>query len=486
MATLSYIRESVQSAAVMKRVIDYCKQDFKVTDPDSGRKFVTGINCDGENSYTEFMATKKCFDKANGVYFYQYTQSFSPDEEITPEQAHQVAIKFAERAWQGHEVLVATHIDRDHIHTHFVINSVSYQDGSKLRQSPNTLKQLRALNDEICQAHGLSILEPYTGGGAKISAREYRAAVKGQSWKFRLMTTIDSAMERSGNRDDFIREMEGKGYAVRWSDDRKYITYTCPNGMKCRDIKLHEAKYRKEMMEREFRYRANQQSARPPESGERRAHGEDRESTGADSGNDTIRKAPRGDRASENSFSVPAGAVQDDQTTGNIEGSGRLYETGRSDRGRLYAENDDEFYDGMSADDRSDEGDLRTGWEESRAVYFGLHIGSQNGAGQAQRGDGDSQETRASNPDNNIDSSNRSVGSGILSALPRSPLIEDDSEDEEERRRRIQAEQNGADIGAAIGLAAGLIAQVLSSDDDEEEDNLHENEQEEPTQTQSM
>ena len=253
MATVNYIRGSVQSASVMKRVIDYCKQDFKVTEPQTDRRYVTGINCDGENSYTEFMATKKCFDKANGTYFYQYEQSFSPEENITPALAHEVALEFAERAWPGHEVMIATHVDRDHIHSHFVVNSVSYQDGSKLRQSPKTLLHLRTLNDEICQAHGLSVLEPYTGCGTMISMREYRAAMKGESWKFQLMVSIDNAMNHSGSKEEFIKTMEAMGYGVRWSPDRKYITYTCPNGMKCRDVKLHEEKYRKEMMEREFR-----------------------------------------------------------------------------------------------------------------------------------------------------------------------------------------------------------------------------------------
>lgn len=485
MATVNYIRESVQSASVMKNVIDYCKQDFKVTDPETDRRYVTGINCDGENSYAEFMATKKCFDKANGVYFYQYTQSFSPDEEITPELAHEVALEFAERAWPGHEVMVTTHCDADHIHSHFIINSVSYQDGSKLRQSPKTLLRLRALNDEICQAHGMSVLEPYTGGGTKISAREYRAAMKGESWKFRLMTTIDSAMNRSGNKDDFIREMESMGYAVRWSDDRKYITYTCPNGMKCRDVKLHEEKYRKEMMEREFQFRTNQQGARPPESGERRAHGEDRESEGADSGDDTLRQAHGGDRIAEGSVGVPAGAVQVDFPASD---AGRATDTRRPDRElgeELYESDAAEILEGLSADDRSDEGDLRTGWEESRAVYFGLLLGAESGAGQAQRGDGESQETHATNSDSSLDHGNSSVGAGILSALPRAGLIEDDSEDEEERRKRIEAEQTGADIGTAIGIAAGLIAQALSSDDDGEEEDQYEDEQEEPTQ-QSM
>ena len=482
MATLSYIRESVQSASVMKNVIDYCKQDFKVTDPETDRRYVTGINCDGENAYTEFMATKKCFDKANGVYFYQYTQSFSPDEDVTPALAHQAAIEFAERAWPGHEVLVATHRDAEHIHSHFVINSVSYQDGSKLRQSPKTLERLRALSDEICRAHGLSTLEPYTGGGSKISTREYRAAMKGQSWKFQLMLSIDKAMNMSGNKDEFIKTMEAMGYGVRWSSDRKYITYTCPNGMKCRDVKLHEEKYRKEMMEREFRYRTNQQGTRSPESGERRAHREDRESKGADSGDDTLRQAHGRDRIAERSVGVSAGAVQVDFPASD---AGRATDTRRPDRElgeELYESDAAEILEGLSADDRSDEGDLRTGWEESREVYFGLHFSAESGAEQAQRGTGESQETHTPDTDRSLDHRNNSLGAGILSALPRSRIIEDDSEDEEERRKRIQAEQNGADIGAAIGIAAGLIAQALSSDDDEEEEDQYEDEQEEPTQ----
>lgn len=485
MATLTYIAGRTQNASSMKNVIDYCKQDFKVTDPQTDRRYVTGINCDGENAYTEFMTTKRCFDKENGTYFYQYTQSFSPDEEITPELAHEVALEFAERAWPGHEVMVTTHCDADHIHSHFVINSVSYQDGSKLRQSPKTLLRLRALNDEICQAHGLSVLEPYTGGGTKISAREYRAAMKGESWKFRLMTTIDSAMNRSGNRDDFIREMEAMGYGVRWSPDRKYITYTCPNGMKCRDVKLHEEKYRKEMMEREFQYRTNQQGTRSPESGECRAHGEDREGKGTDSSDDTLRQAHGGDRIAEGSVGVPAGAVSADFPASD---SGRATDTRRPDRElreELYESDAAEILEGLSADDRSAESDFRTGWEESRAVYFGLLLSAQSGTGQAQSGAGESQETHTPDTDHGLDHGNSSVGAGILSALPRSGLIEDDSEDEEQRRKRIEAEQTGSDIGAAIGLAAGLIAQALSSDDDGEDDYQYEDEQEESTQ-QSM
>jgi type IV secretory pathway VirD2 relaxase len=101
--------------------------------------------------------------------FYQYVQSFSPEENITPQKAHEVALEFAEKAWTGYEVLVATHCDAQHIHSHFVINSVSFENGKKLRQNPNTLKSLRALSDEIFRQHSLSTLEAYSKNGIKIS-----------------------------------------------------------------------------------------------------------------------------------------------------------------------------------------------------------------------------------------------------------------------------------------------------------------------------
>ena len=89
-----------------------------------------------------------------------------------------------------------------------------------------------------------------------MSSREYRSAAKGESWKFRLMNTIDQCMRYAATKEEFISLMESEGYQVRWTDSRKNITYTTPKGMKCRDDRLHEEKYTKEVMEHEFRIRA--------------------------------------------------------------------------------------------------------------------------------------------------------------------------------------------------------------------------------------
>lgn len=255
MATITYIKEARQAVSAMNGVIAYCLQEKKVLDDATGQRMVSGIHCDGKNAFTEFMVTKTAYQKMGGTTFYHYVQSFSPEENTTPQEVHAVAKEFAEQAWPGHEILVATHCDAGHLHSHFVVNSVSFENGRKLRQSPNTLQSLRRLSDEICAAHGLSVLPVYDNSGRGLSAREYRAAVKGESWKFKLMADICDSMNRSGSREEFKREMERHGYQVRWTNERKYITFTCPNGMKCRDNKLHEDKFRKENLEYELQYR---------------------------------------------------------------------------------------------------------------------------------------------------------------------------------------------------------------------------------------
>jgi len=256
MPIVRFIKNEKQNPFSMKGSIDYCLQKYKTVDALTGKRYVSGINCSGLNAYKEFMTTKLANNANNGRYFYQYVQSFSPKDNVDYDKAHKIALEFAEKAWQGHEVLVTTHCDRNHIHTHFIINSVSFETGKKLRQNPNTLKSLRKLSDEICTKYNVTPLKPYTKTKEKrLSDGEYRMAMKGTSWKFALMFTIDNAMKKCKTKKEFIEEMKKNGYQVLWTDERKYITYTCPNGMKCRDIKLHQEKYRKEKMELEFELR---------------------------------------------------------------------------------------------------------------------------------------------------------------------------------------------------------------------------------------
>lgn len=470
MATVTYIRESKQSISAMKGVIDYCCQDKKVYDEISNQRLVSGINCDGENAFKEFMATKKSYGKTDGMNFYQYVQSFSPEENITPHQAHEIAIEFAEKAWTGYEVLVATHCDAQHIHSHFVINSASFENGKKLRQNPNTLKSLRALSDEICRHHNLSTLEPYNMDGIKISTREYRTAVKGQSWKFKLMNDIDKAMNISGSKEDFINAMSIMGYTVTWTDDRKYITYQCPNKMKCRDIKLHNGKYLNGSMENEFRYRQEQYFGKP-QTEKQQLTDCDRTALRRNESNFDSVTGERGRTQSfENSNNLSAGDVQPDFKNLNRRPDGGLSGENSGNQQRQYEINLTELSDGAEesfgadsernqVDANADDRIYPTGWEESRRV-FEQYLTKRSGAGIGNSVTGE----EVNSSDNlKMDSNNRAVLGGINSlAESLSRIIDDESEDEEERRKRIVAEQNGSDIGTLLGLTARLIAGAIS------------------------
>ncbi len=240
----------------MRRVINYVTQEKKTLFESYEQQFklISGKDCCPDIAFEEFMATKKRYGKDVGMFFYQYVQSFSPDESITPEKAHQVGVELA-NYFKDYEVLISTHIDAEHIHNHFIINSVSHITGLKLQEGPDSLLNIRKLSDEICLKHGLSVLKPYTNEGNKtksIDTREYRSALKGDSWKFKLINAIDKAIEVSRSKAEFIDIMASYGYQTNWTENRKHITYVIPDGKKCRDNKLHEEKYLKAEMEGYF------------------------------------------------------------------------------------------------------------------------------------------------------------------------------------------------------------------------------------------
>ena len=364
MPIVKFIKNEKQNPSAMKGSIDYCLQKGKTVDTLTGKRYVSGINCNGLNAYKEFMTTKLANNANNGRYFYQYVQSFSPKDNVDYDKAHKIALEFAEKAWQEHEVLVATHCDRNHIHSHFIINSVSFETGKKLRQNPNTLKALRKLNDEICAKYDVTPLKPYTKIKEKrLSDGEYRMAMKGESWKFALMFTIDNAMKKCKTKKEFIDEMKKNGYEVLWTDSRKYITYSCPNGMKCRDIKLHQDKYRKEKMELEFELRRLKTEKCSAESYNQRYDSEDGTSyTGNNCGERLLESTDRFEQKSES-------AVEYNRTESSERGNNQsLFST---DYSSIEKENDRTGrYNSETAEESGNNSD-RTGWEYEREYAFG-------------------------------------------------------------------------------------------------------------------
>ena len=246
-------KRGTQSHAAMRGVMLYVMQEKKTTW--EGAPLVSGINCQPQSVYDDFLNTKLLYHKDGGVMFYHMVQSFPKGEAVDPQQAHEAARRLAEY-FDGCEVLVCTHVDREHIHSHCVINSVNFETGKKLHMAKEQLQELMRRNDAICLEMGLPVFEVAQQQSRGMGGAEYHTALKGQSWKLRLMNTIDECMKYAADKDAFVSLMASEGYAVRWESGRKYITYTTPDGLKCRDSKLHEEKYCKEAMEHEFRIRA--------------------------------------------------------------------------------------------------------------------------------------------------------------------------------------------------------------------------------------
>ena len=252
-------KRGTQSRAAMRGVMLYILQERKTAWEDG--PLISGINCQPQSVYDVFLNTKLLYHKDGGVMFYHMVQSFPKGKMIDPQQAHEAARRLA-KYFGGCEVLVCTHVDREHIHSHCIINSVNFDAGKKLHMAKEQIQELMRRNDMICQEMGLPVFDAPTQQARGMSGAEYHTALKGQSWKLRLMNTIDECMKYAADKDAFVSLMASEGYAVRWESSRKYITYTTPDGMKCRDSKLHEEKYCKEVMEHEFRIRAEIVSAR--------------------------------------------------------------------------------------------------------------------------------------------------------------------------------------------------------------------------------
>ena len=244
----------------MKSVMRYVSQTSKTLW--DGQQLVSGIGCQPETAFDEFLSTKLLHHKDGGVMFYHMVQSFPKGADVDPRTAHEAARRLAEY-FEGCEVLVCTHTDREHIHSHCIINSVNFETGKKVHMADEQIQELRVRNDQICEELGLPKFQRDEQKCSRgMSNAEYYTADRGESWKFELMRVIDECMRCAGNREEFLILLRSEGYDAAWTDSRKNITYVTPDGRKCRDSKLHMEKYLKENMEAEFGYRTENDNTR--------------------------------------------------------------------------------------------------------------------------------------------------------------------------------------------------------------------------------
>ena len=255
MATFIAIRNVKQTRGAMAGAMGYVAKDEKTLW--RGISLVAGHNCVPQSSYIEFLTTKKRFHKMEGRQFYHFVQSFSERDRLTPQMANAIGVELAEQEFPDFEVLVATHIDTGHLHNHLIVNSVSCVDGRKLHQNSQDLQHHRDMNDQICVKYHLSVLPKSREHSRKkrMEPGEYQAGLRGDSWKLELVFVLNQALREVEDKEGFIEWLEREGYQVKWSANRKHITFITPEGYRCRDSSLHDETFLKDNLEYLFLYR---------------------------------------------------------------------------------------------------------------------------------------------------------------------------------------------------------------------------------------
>lgn len=230
------------SKGSLKKIIDYV-MDIDKTD----EKFISGKDCLPENVFESMTATKESFNKTDGRSYDHIIQSFKPGE-VGPTMAREIGKELAEKQFKGYEVLIATHINKEHIHNHLVINSVSFEDGRKLHTTMQDFRELKKVSDKICSDRGLSVIkEPYARN--HYSMAEYKLAEKGQSiWKEQLRSAIDEAKEHSKTIVEMGDYLE-KNFNIDMKIQNKNLSFLHPEKQKyCRGSKLGNAYNKDEIM----------------------------------------------------------------------------------------------------------------------------------------------------------------------------------------------------------------------------------------------
>lgn len=203
----------MSSKATVGKLESYLKKEDKTEE-----KLISGMNCNSNNFAKECQATNLLYRKNNEKgerKYYHVVQSFSPKDngKLTPEQAHEIGRQFAEKNFKGHEVLVVTHTDKEHIHNHFVLNSVSIDNGKKYRADNKSLWKLRKDSNDLCKSNGLthSIQDLDKKANDKYKSGEVRKAERGEDvWKMNLKAQIETTAKTATSFEQFKSELSQK------------------------------------------------------------------------------------------------------------------------------------------------------------------------------------------------------------------------------------------------------------------------------------
>lgn len=217
--------ENGQDGQGLSDVIRYAVNSDKTQKADDENeavihRFVSGVNCSPATARDEMLAVKRRFGKEDGTVAYHGYQSFAPGE-TTPETAHEIGVKLARKLWgEKYQVIVATHLDKEnHLHNHFVLNTVSFVDGIKYHRTKKDYHDMQTVSDELCREYGLSVIENPQYGKSK-QYGEWRAEQEQRpTWRGIIRADIDEAIRQSMTERQFFENLRKKGYEVKIGKD---------------------------------------------------------------------------------------------------------------------------------------------------------------------------------------------------------------------------------------------------------------------------
>lgn len=215
MAVNQSAENKIKTVAGLTEALAYITNPAKIYE-------VSRLNCSGSNSNTleQFRLLRLAFNQNKGIIAHHFIQSFSPNDNITPETVHRFGVEYAKQCFPNYQVVVSTHIDKEHLHNHIIVNSCNMITGKKFYDNKESMKNNRDISDKLCRKYGVSVISTQSEF-KPIDQTTMQLALKQKSWKIQLLSDLDDAKEKCRSKSEFISFFKSRNYEIRYE---KHIT----------------------------------------------------------------------------------------------------------------------------------------------------------------------------------------------------------------------------------------------------------------------
>ena len=215
MAVNQSAENKIKTVAGLTEALAYITNPAKIYE-------VSRINCSGSNSNTleQFRLLRLAFNQNKGIIAHHFIQSFSPNDNITPETVHRFGVEYVKQCFPNYQVVVSTHIDKEHLHNHIIVNSCNMITGKKFYDNKESMKSNRDISDKLCRKYGVSVISTQSEF-KPIDQTTMQLALKQKSWKIQLLSDLDDAKEKCRSKSEFISFFKSRNYEIRYE---KHIT----------------------------------------------------------------------------------------------------------------------------------------------------------------------------------------------------------------------------------------------------------------------